>query len=109
MAGFICPVCRKPLERTEKIYRCPDGHSYDISKSGYINLLMSQKSGNHGDDKIMVHARRDFLEKGFTMHFVTGFPTRSEDSAKMAVQSLMPGVVNVSIHRLFRQDFVRPG
>lgn len=65
MVGFICPVCMEPLERTEKIYRCANCHCYDISKSGYINLLMSQKSGNHGDDKVMVHARRDFLEKGY--------------------------------------------
>lgn len=65
MAGFICPVCGKSLETDGKSYRCSDNHCYDISRSGYVNLLMSQKSGNHGDDKVMVHARRDFLDKGY--------------------------------------------
>ena len=65
MSGFICPICREQLKHEEKNMKCSRGHCYDISRSGYTNLLMSQKSGNHGDDKIMVHARRDFLEKGY--------------------------------------------
>lgn len=65
MAGYICPVCGKSLETDGRSYRCSGNHCYDISKSGYVNLLMSQKSGNHGDDKVMVHARRDFLDKGY--------------------------------------------
>ncbi|MBP0961894.1 MAG: methyltransferase domain-containing protein [Oscillospiraceae bacterium] len=65
MSGFVCPVCGLPLDRTEKSYTCAGNHCYDISKSGYVNLLLSQKGGNHGDDKIMVKARRDFLEKGY--------------------------------------------
>lgn len=65
MSGFICPVCGDPLELNGKSYICSKKHCYDISKSGYVNLLMSQKSGNHGDDKLMVNARRDFLDKGY--------------------------------------------
>jgi 23S rRNA (guanine745-N1)-methyltransferase len=65
MAGFICPVCGKALELRDRSYICPEAHCFDVSKSGYVNLLMSQKSGNHGDDKLMVKARRDFLEKGY--------------------------------------------
>ncbi len=65
MSGFICPVCGLPLEVKEKSYVCEKNHCYDISKSGYVNLLMSQKSGNHGDDKLMVAARRDFLDRGY--------------------------------------------
>lgn len=65
MSGFICPVCEEPLEIKERSYICSHNHCYDISKSGYVNLFMSQKSGNHGDDKLMVHARRDFLDKGY--------------------------------------------
>ena len=32
---FCCPVCGAPLEREERVYRCPGGHSYDIAKEGY--------------------------------------------------------------------------
>lgn len=65
MPEFICPVCREVLIRNEKTLKCSKNHSYDISKSGYVNLLMSQKSKNHGDDKLMVRARRDFLNEGY--------------------------------------------
>ncbi len=36
------------------------GHSYDISKYGYVNLLLSS-GGVHGDNREMILARRDFL------------------------------------------------
>lgn len=65
MAGFICPICGNPLEKSEKSYICGSAHCFDISKSGYVNLLLSQKSGNHGDDKVMVKARKDFLDAGY--------------------------------------------
>ena len=66
MFEFICPVCGEKLIRTEKSLVCGNKHSFDKAKSGYVNLLMSQKSHgkNHGDDKLMVNARRDFLNTG---------------------------------------------
>lgn len=62
-----CPVCGLPLERSEKAYRCAGGHSFDIAKQGYVNLLMSQKSSSkrHGDDALMVNARSAFLASGY--------------------------------------------
>lgn len=67
MSVFICPVCKCELEKSTGAYRCSNNHSFDISKFGYVNLLMSQQSAQkrHGDDKLMVSARRDFLSKGF--------------------------------------------
>ncbi len=67
MSLFICPVCSSPLSKGESAYICENGHSFDISKYGYVNLLMSQQSSQkrHGDDKLMVQARRAFLSKGF--------------------------------------------
>ncbi len=67
MTGFICPVCKKPLTKSDKSEKCENNHLYDISKTGYTNLLMSQKTKdkNHGDDKLMVKSRRDFLDKGY--------------------------------------------
>ena len=65
-SAFICPVCRQPLVRSGEAYRCENGHSYDVSRYGYVNLLLSRQSGNkrHGDDGRMVRARRDFLNGG---------------------------------------------
>lgn len=67
MNHFICPVCGEFLTKQPKTYVCPTGHSFDIAKSGYVNLLLSQKSAKkrHGDDKLMVRARTEFLEKGY--------------------------------------------
>lgn len=66
MIDFICPVCSNELSENEKLYKCPKGHCFDKSKFGYVNLLQSQKSSakRHGDDRMMVRARRDFLGSG---------------------------------------------
>jgi 23S rRNA (guanine745-N1)-methyltransferase len=69
MSHFICPICKKPLHRTpdSKSLCCADRHSFDMAKSGYVNLLMSQqpKAKRHGDDKLMVRSRQAFLDKGY--------------------------------------------
>lgn len=64
---FICPKCKQNLISDQKSYRCASGHTYDIAKKGYVNLLMSQvsKSRHHGDDRLMAAARRDFLSGGY--------------------------------------------
>lgn len=66
MSVFVCPVCGAMLENTGKSYICSKSHSFDIARSGYVNLLLSKHIGKavHGDNKLMVKARRDFLEKG---------------------------------------------
>lgn len=67
MSSFICPVCKSEIFLFERTYKCSNNHCFDLSKDGYVNLLMSQQSSlkRHGDDKLMVKARRDFLEQGF--------------------------------------------
>ncbi len=66
MSCFICPVCNETLKEEEKRYLCHKGHSFDKSRFGYVNLLQSQKSSlkRHGDDRLMIRARRDFLDSG---------------------------------------------
>lgn len=66
MGLFACPVCGEPLARTEKVCRCPRGHSYDVAKEGYVYLLPPNKrhSPDPGDSREMVAARRRFLEAG---------------------------------------------
>ncbi len=63
---FICPVCRQKLFRVSNSFKCLKGHSFDISKEGYVNLLMDNSKGKrHGDDRLMVAARKSFLDKGY--------------------------------------------
>ena len=67
MSILTCPVCGKLLYFSGKTYTCPERHSFDVSKSGYVNLLLSKHIGKtvHGDNKLMLQARRNFLEKGY--------------------------------------------
>ncbi len=64
---FRCPNCTAPLVRGEGVYRCPQGHSFDISAAGYTHLLVANQkhSKNPGDDKAMVAARTAFLDAGY--------------------------------------------
>lgn len=64
---FICPVCGESLNISERKYYCVNRHSFDMAKSGYVNLMLSNQMNakNPGDNKLMVKARNDFLEKGY--------------------------------------------
>ena len=64
---IICPVCCNELEIHGKTYKCQNNHSFDISKYSVVNLSLNNKSSKkrHGDDKLMVLARKNFLDKGF--------------------------------------------
>lgn len=66
MNSFCCPKCKSAMTDNGKSLVCENGHCFDKAKSGYVNLLMSNQSSDkrHGDDKIMVNARTDFLSSG---------------------------------------------
>jgi len=67
MSAFICPVCKNDLVMQSKVLSCINNHCFDVSKYGYVNLLQSQKQSlkRHGDDKLMVRARKEFLDSGY--------------------------------------------
>ena len=63
---LLCPICGEILDRIEKQYRCGNGHSFDLARQGYVNLLPVQqkRSLNPGDTREQVLGRRAFLETG---------------------------------------------
>ncbi|HEX7420261.1 MAG TPA: methyltransferase domain-containing protein [Thermoanaerobaculia bacterium] len=69
MVTLLCTVrgCRQPLSPESKRFVCARGHSFDVARSGYLNLLQPQdrRSANPGDSRDAVAARRRFLERGF--------------------------------------------
>ena len=64
---LICPVCGEKLNKSDRSYICPNRHSFDIARQGYVNLLVvNQKhSLNPGDTREQVLSRRCFLEAGY--------------------------------------------
>ena len=64
---LVCPVCNENIKKIEKTYKCENNHCFDIHKSGYVNLLLSNRMNSKlpGDNKLMVEARRSFLKNGY--------------------------------------------
>ncbi len=54
--------------REERRLRCPRGHSFDVARSGYVNLLQPQerRSKRPGDTAAAVAARRRVHDRGVT-------------------------------------------
>ncbi len=65
-----CPVrdCQLPLQRDDRRRLCPRGHSFDVARSGYINLLQPQerRSKHPGDTATAVAGRRRLHDLGVT-------------------------------------------
>lgn len=66
---LLCPICNLPLTAEGRSLRCDLKHSYDLSASGYVNLLRPGKMNNKraGDNATMVRARANFLSGGYYM------------------------------------------
>jgi 23S rRNA (guanine745-N1)-methyltransferase len=60
--------CHLELVREDRRLFCPRGHSFDVARSGYINLLQPQdrRSRNPGDTAAAVAARRRLHDRGVT-------------------------------------------
>ncbi len=88
MITLLCTVreCHAPLARDAKRYVCATSHSYDVARSGYLNLLQPQdrRSRTPGDTPEAVAARRRFLDAGHAdslMRVIVGMlPLRSKDA-----------------------------
>jgi len=56
-----CPVrgCAAPLARELRVWCCPRGHSFDVARSGYVNLLQpgDRRSRSAGDSREAQGAR----------------------------------------------------
>ena len=67
---LLCPVrnCRVALVREERRLLCARGHSFDVARSGYINLLQPQdrRSKQPGDATAAVAGRRRLHDRGMT-------------------------------------------
>ena len=64
---FRCPVCHGELHTSGKSLCCINGHTYDVAREGYVNLLLANQKASKepGDSPDMLRARRRFLTAGY--------------------------------------------
>lgn len=62
--SLSCPICRSDLDRRAGAFLCPEGHSFDIAKQGYVNLIGPGGGVHTADSKEMLAARHRVLEAG---------------------------------------------
>jgi 23S rRNA (guanine745-N1)-methyltransferase len=78
---LACTVrdCGLLLEPRARTLVCARGHSYDVARSGYVNLLQPQdrRSLEAGDSKDAVAARSRLLAAGIGRHVVDGVVERA--------------------------------
>ncbi len=95
MPTLICPVrhCGDHLERRERSLVCPRGHSFDLARSGYANLLQPQdrRSQRPGDPPEAVEARRRLLDAGY------GEPLLRALREEIAALGLGPGAAALDV------------
>src|SRR5690242_19735617 len=76
---LACPVrtCHLPLDRSATTWACPRGHSFDVARSGYVNLLQPQdrRSRHAGDTRGALDARGRLLAAGIGRRVLDAFVT----------------------------------
>ncbi|MEU8311156.1 putative RNA methyltransferase [Micromonospora sp. NPDC048169] len=89
-----CPVCAEPLTETTagtaRALRCPRGHSFDMARQGYVNLLAG-RTPHTGDSAEMVAARAGFLAAG---HYDTVAAALATTAVRVAGVEPYPLVVD---------------
>lgn len=81
LALLRCPHCAEGLARAGQSVTCPNGHSFDVARQGYVSLLAGDARLGTADTAAMVAARQGFLEAG---HF-DGLAEAIGDEAERAI------------------------
>ncbi|OPC84291.1 23S rRNA methyltransferase [Embleya scabrispora] len=82
---LACPHCGADLAGEDTGLRCAAGHTFDIARQGYVNLLTGAGPTGTADTAAMVAARVDFLGAG---HY-----DRLGDALAAACADAPPGVL----------------
>lgn len=69
-SAFACPICQEALDLVQQSLACPNRHSFDLAKFGYVNLAPQVKPSKDYD-KESFQNRQLVLENGFYDHILT--------------------------------------
>ncbi|MGL4305260.1 MAG: putative RNA methyltransferase [Mycobacteriaceae bacterium] len=67
---LTCPVCHLGMTVTSEVLVCPQRHSFDVARQGYVNLLSGSATGLSSDTADMIAARDRFLTTGHFDSFI---------------------------------------
>ena len=67
--AFACPICQEALNLVQQSLACPNRHSFDLSKFGYVNLAPQVKASKDYN-KENFQNRQLVLENGFYDHIL---------------------------------------
>ena len=81
-----CPVCGGGLSEADGALHCPAGHSFDIARQGYVNLVPG-----HADTLEMVEARDGFLRAGHFRPLAAALAEEARSAAGHVVVDLGAG------------------
>jgi 23S rRNA (guanine745-N1)-methyltransferase len=95
-----CPVCGGELSERDATLRCESGHSFDIARQGYVNLVPGA-----GDTVAMVEARDAFLGEG---HYRRLSAALEEDAAAVSAPGAVVDIGAGTGHHLARVLDTRP-
>ncbi|WP_374610431.1 putative RNA methyltransferase [Gordonia sp. (in: high G+C Gram-positive bacteria)] len=65
-----CPVCTGRLSADGASLRCPQAHSFDLARQGYVSLLDGRSGALRADTAAMVAARARVHDSGFLLPVV---------------------------------------
>lgn len=68
-SAFACPICQEALDLVQQSFACPNRHSFDLAKFGYVNLAPQVKASKDYD-KENFQNRQLVLENGFYNHIL---------------------------------------
>jgi len=87
--ALTCPVCGDGMRLTSRTLLCESGHTFDVAREGYVNLLGGGAHASTADTPAMVAARREFLAAGYFRPISEAVTT----AARAATEPDAPGIV----------------
>lgn len=102
-----CPNCEKELTKNKQAFVCSNHHLFDVSRSGYVNLLLANETKRQtGDNQEMITARVKFMQAGYyhkLEKLLTGVLASliNQDNSKIVDCGCGPGFFTNSFKKLF--------
>lgn len=78
-----CPMCFGKLALSEGGVKCPQGHSYDFSAKGYVNLAPRQRQDGSKYTKELFENRRAVLREGYYQPILDAIAQRLTDASEI--------------------------